>query len=224
MKIQKIITLAVLLSVCSGFATAQNIIEGVVKAARKYPVVRLNGKLTPTQKVLHMAGLTKSVPSVEKQISRAVKAAQVRVPAIEGMEIRHITLDEYSPADDFPMPALQELLEQQYLRELQMAPRWNPETGRVETTDGKGNVVDWNTLSPEERQVRWAQANTRLSLDLTSPAVEGTQSLYNQVLEGMKFYIGENYKSFLEKCDFYFYHPQWQQWMLHPSGLWPKKL
>ena len=214
MKTQKIITLAVLLSVCSGFATA-HIVEGVAKAAtKKYPVVRLGAKPTPTQQVLRMTGLSKSIPSLEKQISKAAQAAQ-HIPAIEGMEIRNITLNEYSPADDYPMPAVQELLEQQYLRELQMAPRWNPEIGKWETTDGQGNIVDWNTLSPEERQVRWAQADTRLPLDLTSPAVEGTQSLYNQVLEGMKFYIGENYKSFLEKCDFYFYHPQWQQWMLH---------
>ena len=204
MKTQKIITLAVLLSVCSGFATA-NIVKGVAKAAtKKYPVVRLGAKPTPTQQVLRMTGLSKSIPSLEKQISKAAQAAQ-HIPAIEGMEIRNITLNEYSPADDYPMPAVQELLEQQYLRELQMAPRWNPETGVWETTDGRGNIVDWKSLPNTERQVRWAQMDPSYAeLDLNSPVVEGTH-----------FEMGENYESFLAKCDFYFYHPQFQQWMHH---------
>lgn len=88
-----------------------------------------------------------------------------------------------------------------------MAPRWNSETGVWETTDGKGNIVPWESLSNAERHVRWAQMEPSQSyLNLDSPVVQGTH-----------FEMGENYESFLAKCDFYFYHPQFQQWMRHHS-------
>ncbi len=182
MKTQKIITLAVSLFVCSGFATAEvmtGLTKGLIKRTSKCVKIQ---KFTPKQWVEGMAGVRNG--TIVPKVSRLAKASrqlakmradlnnmpqdiasQVQLPTPEKLaEEMSSGVRTYQLNGESPVLPQQDALLMQSLRNKEMPIHWNPEKGYLETTDGHGNVVPFDSLSKEEQRVRWVQQQERTSL------------------------------------------------------------